>query len=445
MLQALLAEAGRQGAEQAEAYMEEMLLYRVRLFNGQIESAQSLISKGVGLRVIAAARQGYAYQTPPRPDAGPDLAARALAAARTCDPDPGHGVAACSAPAAWPSERLPDIDLAGRLELARRAEAAALKADPAIVGTEDVECLDYELTVQLLNSNGVQRCCRLARRLLHVTAVASDKAELQSGIGFGYGLSGDPAAAAERVGLQAAQRALARRGARVLPTTAAPVVFDPLVGAGLMRALSFSFSADALLRGRSRLADRLEGQVAAPLVHITDDGRRPDAPAARPFDGEGNHTGSTTLVRAGRAETLLQSGYSARRQGADPTGNAWRQNFRHLPVCEATNFFMEPGNTPPAAILCAVQDGLYVQEVQGLHTTNRISGDFSLGVAGYWLRDGELAVPVRGMGLAGNLFTLLEQVDAVGSDLTFVPGNRPNRSAFGAPTFRVAELVISGK
>ena len=122
----------------------------------------------------------------------------------------------------------------------------------------------------------------------------------------------------------------------------------------------------------------------------------------------------------------------------ESTGNGVRSSFKSTPEVGATNFFIEAGPIPSNELVKDISNGLYVTEVMGMHTANPISGDFSVGVAGLLIENGELTRPVRGMAMGGNIIDLLENIDAVGNDLQFF-GSK------GAPTIRVAELTISGQ
>ena len=84
-------------------------------------------------------------------------------------------------------------------------------------------------------------------------------------------------------------------------------------------------------------------------------------------------------------------------------------------------------------------DGLLVTELSGLHTVDGISGDFSLGVSGFRVRRGRRGRPVRQTAIAGNLFTLLAEIEGIGSDLRFLY----DACFIGAPSILVRSLAVS--
>jgi len=445
-LQAVVDETVKRGADEAECYLVRTWLHQVRIFNRKIEMVRNAMVEGIGLRANAQFRQGYVYISPAAfPATG--LAETVVAVAGQATPDPHNrlptdSTVRCCLPVA--NRRARSIDLRDKVRFAQQAEAAALGFSPLVVGTEDVEYVDYDQETVLLNSHGLRRYQDLSFSSLGVTAVADEGGSLQSGLSYGY--SAVPGQfCPERVGIEAAKRAIRVRGARSRESAEVPVIFDALAASGLIRIIAESFSADAVARGRSRLKDRLGDMVAAPQLSIVDHGSMAGAPAYSAFDGEGVPTDRSAVVCNGRLVTFLRTTYAANRDYARATGNARRRSFRTAPEFGLTNFYIEPGQSPPERLREGIREGLFVQELQGLHLANRVSGDFSVGVTGCWIRDGELAEPVRGTTVADNMFDVLLSVDGIGDDIRFVPQLAPNRASFGSPTVRVRSMVVSGK
>jgi PmbA protein len=102
-----------------------------------------------------------------------------------------------------------------------------------------------------------------------------------------------------------------------------------------------------------------------------------------------------------------------------------------------SNFFIEPGELPPSALMEGLHHGVVVEEVMGVHMVDPISGDFSLGCSGGWVDKGERVHPVKSVAIAGNLFELFRKVRGVGEDLRFF-------GSVGSPSLVVEGLVVSG-
>jgi PmbA protein len=99
--------------------------------------------------------------------------------------------------------------------------------------------------------------------------------------------------------------------------------------------------------------------------------------------------------------------------------------------------YLQAGPHSPEQIIASVRDGFYVTELIGFGV-NMVTGDYSRGAAGLWIRNGELAFPVHEVTIAGNLNRMLEDIEMVGSDLEF-------RGAVAAPTLKIREMTVGGR
>ena len=131
----------------------------------------------------------------------------------------------------------------------------------------------------------------------------------------------------------------------------------------------------------------------------------------------------------------LYDTYAARKAGTRSTANAQR-SYDSLPSIGAFNFYLREGKHSFDDIIKSVKNGLYLTNLMG-SGANPVTGDYSLGASGIWIEDGELAYPVEGITVASNMLTMLKNIDMVGDDLKFL-------GPISSPTFRVAEMIVSG-
>jgi PmbA protein len=251
--------------------------------------------------------------------------------------------------------------------------------------------------------------------------MARDGADTQTGVGVTDGRTIDDldVESAAREGVTRAARLL---GARKPATATVPVVFDPMVTSEFLDVVADMFSAEAVQKGRSLFADRLGDPVASALVSIVDDGRIPLGPSSSPIDDEGVPTGRTTLVDAGILRDFLRNTETAARDGesARSTGNAARSGYRSTPGVQPTNVYFDGDSSPAAELLGRAGTGLYVQQVSGIHSgVNAVSGEFSVGATGLWIRGGELAEPVRELTVSSTIVDMLRAIRALGDDRRF--------------------------
>jgi PmbA protein len=200
-----------------------------------------------------------------------------------------------------------------------------------------------------------------------------------------------------------------------------------------------AFSGSEVLKGRSFLADRVGERIAPAGFTLFDDPTDPMWLGASVFDAEGLATRRNAMVVDGVVAGFLHDTYSANALGAAGTGSAVRSGFASTPSAGAHSIVISPGSQTPAEILRSVSTGVYVTEVQGLHSgVNPVSGDFSTGIEGRVIRGGELAEPIREVTIASTLQRMLTDIVAIGSDLTVMP-----MEAAGL-TLAIADVTLSG-
>ncbi len=236
-----------------------------------------------------------------------------------------------------------------------------------------------------------------------------------------------------RTAQTALQRVGRQLGAKGLSTGRRRAVLEPEVVAELLELLLYALSGKTLAEGKSRLAGRLGLQVASKLVSIVDDATLPAGLASRPFDAEGTPSARLLLLEEGVLRSFLHNTDTARRTGQRSTGHASRGYATPLGV-SASNIVLHPG----AGI--ADGDGVLITDLMGVHAgANPITGDVSVQAMGMEMVGGEQH-PVDDFAVSFNLFELLMQVEAVGDDARWVPG----QAMIHTPSLAVADLSFAG-
>jgi PmbA protein len=432
------------GAEDAEAWAEGSREREVRVHGGEVESLTEASGRGVGLRAWIGERAGYAYGTDLTDSGLAELAEAAVGAARVADPDPNVAPPeAAGEPASIEGLRDEAVAATGTaevIELAKRIERTALDRDKRISGVEEVVYVDEDGRVALAGSRGQSGSFASSTAYSFLQAMAGEDEEVQTGLGFGVGRSPN-ALDAEAIGAEAADEALAMLGASKPGSRTCPVVLSDRVAASFAGFIGGSVSADEVQRGRSPFADRLGDELASPALALADDGIDPGGLASAPFDGEGTPRGRTPLLADGRLLAYLHDSYTARRGGAESTGNAARSSYRSPPSVRPSNLMIEPGERTLEQLIADAGDGVYITEVAGLHSgVNPVTGRYSVGASGRAIKGGELADPVREFTIAGDLLETLTAVRAVGSEPRWVPFGG---SVHSVPLL-VREMAIGG-
>jgi PmbA protein len=436
------AVAAARPGEALEAYAEESRRTEAQVREGEVEGLTFAASRGVGVRLIADGRLGYAWAADPsRQDVLAAVAsARENAALAAFDE---HNVLPGPSPvapmpelfraeqAAMPTDR--------KVERALELERATVGTDPRVRRVERAEVGDAVSRVAIASTTGIEVAYERTDCWCAAVALAEEGDDTQTGFSFRIGRELDELGW-EEVGREAAARAARMLGAAKPPTARLPVVLDPFAGSSFLGVLAGALSAESVLKGRSLFAGLVGERVASEAFVLVDDGRLPSGPAAAPFDDEGVPTSRTELVTDGVLRGFLHDTYTAHRAGTVSTGNARRAGYRSTPGVGATNLHLLPGPEPPERLLARAEGGVLIQDVSGVHSgANPVSGEFSVGATGLRIGPGgELAEPLREMTVASTLPEILRAVAAVADDLRFF-------ASVGVPTVLVGEMTVGGR
>jgi PmbA protein len=435
---ALAAAAGATAAD-AVAVESESSSSAVRL--GEVEKVKLARERRLGLRCLVGTRSAVASTADFSEASLQRFAADIVEMARIVAADPYAGFPAPAELARdWPDLQLAnpeglDLDPDERIERARRCEAAALAVDPRLDNSEGADFSLSSGRVAYASSVGFAGAYDSTSYGLSVSPVARENGAMQRDGWWDSSRSLARLAAPEEIGRIAAERTLRRLGARRVPTQRVPVVFDPITAASLVGHLAGAVSGTALYRRASFLLERMGEVVASPAITLVDDARVVGAPGSRPFDAEGLPTRRTVVIENGVLRSWLLDGYSARRLGLASTASAGR-GVGDFPAAGPSNFFLEPGEHTPEAIVASVERGLYVTSLSGFGV-NGITGDYSRGAAGLWIENGAFTHPVEEVTIAGNLLDMLRDVEMVGDDLRL-------RTRIAAPTLKIREMALAG-
>ncbi len=430
------------GATQADACAEGSRAFTVRVHGGTIETMKQSGTLGLGLRVIVGDAVGFASGTDLSPAGLDDLARRAVALARFATPDTANGT---------PTRAEAGEDLVGDMQLfdehalelsadtkiamALELERIALGVDPRITRCDGSAVSSSGGSFAIANSNGIARGWEGTSVSAWVVALAEDGPKQQTGV---YGMTKRHLAdlpSVESLALEAGRRAVARIGARSVPSARVPVLMHPEIAASWISEMYEAFSGEAVLKQSSWLTDKLGERVASPLFSLIDDGTLPRGLGTSPYDGEGLRTRRNLLIDCGHCASFAYDYYHARRAKTAPTGNGIR-GFSSTPGIGFHNLYVENGTTSPEALLRQLGTGFYYDD-QGSFGFNPVTGDYSYQAQGFWVEQGEKVFPVDGVTIAGNSLEMLRHIVAIGNDLEW-------KSSIASPSLLIESMTVSG-
>ena len=437
----LLDRARQRGASEADVMVVDGRNLSVQVRLSAVDRLTKAREKRLGLRVFFGKRSASSSTSDFSRASLDQLVVDTCSLAQAVVEDPVSGLPAGEA---YARDR-PDLDLYDATELgtdehialAKRAEAAALGADPRVSNSEGADFNSSDGHVVLANSHGFVGNYKSSSFSMSVSPVATDPSTggMQRDSWYAVQRAYARLESPESVGREAARRALRRLGARKVSTCKAPVIFDQEMAGSLLGNLCGALSGYALYKGASFLLGQLGRTIAPEMVTVYDDGRMLRGFGSRPFDGEGLPTRKTPVVERGVLKSYLLDTYSGKKLGLASTGNASR-SVGESPSAGPTNFYLTPGTASPAEIIRSVRRGLFVTELIGFGI-NMVTGDYSRGAAGFWIENGELAYPVEEITIAGNLKRMFLDIDMIGNDLEF-------RGRIASPTIKIGEMTIAG-
>jgi PmbA protein len=414
-----LETAKKSGASQAEAdaSLSKGLSVTVRL--GEVETVEYQRDRGLGVTVYFGTRKGSASTADLGEDSVRETVAKACAIARYTALDDCAGLADPELLARdFPDLQLDfpwDITPDAAVVLARECEAAGLAVDTRLGNSEGASVGSQRGVRVYGNSHGFLAGDCASSHSLSCVLLAQAGEDMQRDYWYSSARDPEDLEDAASIGRHAAARAIARLGARRLPTGKASVLFAPEVARGFIGHFIGAIRGGAQYRKASFLLGAAGQQVFPSWVQMHERPRLSKAFASANWDGEGVRTQDRELVHDGVVAGYLLGSYSARKLGLHSTGNAGGLH----------NLLVDPSAGAPdqAALLRQMGKGLLVTELMG-QGVNGVTGDYSRGATGFWVEGGELAYPVHEITIAGNLKQLYRNVVAIGGDIDLRGGIR---------------------
>ena len=430
------------GATDAECTIAEGDEFSANVRMREVEQIKEAGSRGAGLRILIGRNTGSSYTSDLSREGVERLVKSAIELADITTGDPHAGLpdpdefGSVSGDLGLYSAGIADLDTGLKIEVAKKCESAALDFDPRIANSDGASFDNYVGRHIFANSRGFAGGYRSSYCSLSTSPVAREGESMERDYWFTMARSFDRLEAPEEVGRTAAKRALRRLNAVKVETQKVPVVFEPRTARSLLDNICEAVHGMSIYRHESFLAEKLGEQVASDNVTVIDDGTLPGLFGTSPFDDEGVPSRRTVVIERGVLKSYLLNTYAARKLGMKTTGNASRGLTGNAGIGHG-NFFLEPGVQTPEEIVAGVANGFYVTELMGFGV-NVVTGDYSRGAAGLWIRNGELAFAVSEVTIAGNLKEMLRSIESVGADLEF-------RGSVAAPTIKIGEMTVAGR
>ncbi len=435
--------AQKLGAQEAEAYVYEGQATNIGIDLGQTSKTNRIIDRGIGIRVAVDKAIGFAYTNIINDAAATENAvARALSAAKASKPDPDWKGLPQKKPyrstVGTFDQKIVELSPEDLVKVTVTVLDAAGEIDKRVFPIEGGVGSGYVANA-IANSNGVVGYdkgtiveCSLAALAKEGGAVTPVCFEFNAARNYSL----DPV----WVGKEAAKLAVKALKPKPVETATTKVIFTQFALQDLFAyTLMGAVKADSVQRNQSPFKGKIGEQVASENLTINDDGLYPNGLRTSAFDGEGVPHQNTPVIEKGILKNFLYDNYTAQKDGTKSTGNASRAGYLSTPGVDTTNFHIMPQNKTSEQMLSEVGDGLIIYYLQGAHSSNPVSGEFSVVATPCWkIKGGEIAHSCKGVMLAGNIFELLKNVSVVG-------GNERQMGSIIAPWVVADNVRVIGK
>lgn len=437
LLEDVLTQAKGFGATSADAVLSDSSSVSINRRLGKPESLTRSEEAEIGLRVFFGRRQALVSSSDLSKEALVLMAERAVAMAKSVPEDPFAGIAD-------PSEitkTFPDLDLYDATdlpvdkmnEIADAAEGSAL-AVKGITNSEGASFSSGKEKVYYAATNGFAGGYSSSGFSLSVSVIAGQDTEMETDYEFDSAAFLQDLANPQKIGEEAAYRAVRALHPKKGSTKKIPVVFDRRVAGGAPGALASAISGGAVARGTTFLKEKMGQQIFSPGIVIVDDPFLKRGARSHPFDAEGIAPQKRNIVENGVLQGWLLDLSSARQLKLKTTGNAGR-GTGSPPSPKPANFYMQPGIKTVEELIGEIEEGFFVTQLMG-SGSNIVTGDYSRGARGFWIEKGKITYPVSEMTIAGNLKDMW---------MNLTPAN-DLRLQYGidAPTLRIDGMMVAG-
>ncbi len=429
----------KRGIKNYEIYAINVKRTIIDVKDKEVELLNVAENRGISLRIICEGRLGFAYITEITESTIDYLIKQAISSAQVTTPDPflnfPNFIGNYPIVSVYDKE-IENLSLSKKIDFALTMEMAAKDYAPCIKKVRHSQFQEMAAQIFIANHHGLNFSYKRTLFSGSVLVMAEEKGEAEMGWHYAFNPffnNLNP----EIIGKKAAQLAADALGGKPIATQKINAIFTNRVMSEILQILSSSFLADEVQKGKSLLAPHLGKKIMSNLVNIYDNGLYPNGYATRPCDDEGIPQQKTILVENGTIKGFLYDSYTAAKEDKKSTGNAGRMSLEAPPKVEITNLYLKPHDLSFERLLKTLDKGLVITDVLGMHTADPISGDFSVGAAGYWIEGGNRLFPVKSIAIAGNIVDLFKKIVAIGNDLEFF-GN------CGSPSVLIEGVQVSG-
>ena len=316
------------------------------------------------------------------------------------------------------------LDIKNIIDLTKDCESSAFQKDKRVTNSEGSSFTFSDNTHMILNSNGAYGTFDSTDYSLSCIALAEQNKLMERDYWYSSTRDFDALESSKHIGEKAAERVIARLGAKTIKTRVCPVLFSPEMTSSLISSFLSAINGSSIYKKSSFLIDKIDKKIFPDFVNIQEDPGLSNGSATRPYDSEGVLTQKKDIIKDGILKTYLLDTYAARKLKSKCTGNGVLTNI------------LVSYKKPEANLLQNMTDGLYITDMMG-SGANSLTGDYSRGAFGYLIKNGEIQYPVTEITVASNLLQMFENIVSLGDDVD-------NRNRIRTGSMLIDNITIGG-
>ncbi len=442
------------GADFAELFVEQSQSNIISTLSNQVQSVESGIDFGIGIRLVYGSKVLYGYTNKPEADElkriMSELAAKDLRA---------PGISSTS----FDYRQIEDLHSAQRtLSIDSEVESkvaflmaadAAARAEGNMISQTRGTCRQKQQNIELFNSEGLHTADTRNYIRTGLTSIASDGSDQATGSWSDGGLLGwelQDDISAEKTGSEASRQALVNLGAMPCPSGRMPVIIGNGFGGVIFHeACGHLLETTSVAKKASVFHDQMGQMIANPRVNAVDDGLLLKQWGSINIDDEGLDTQRTQLIKDGQLTSFLVDRIGAEQTGFSATGSGRRESYKFAPASRMRNTFIEPGDAELDDMIASIDKGIYASHMGG-GSVQPGTGEFNFAVTeGYYIEHGKIKYPVKAATLISTGPAVLKEISMVGKDFSLacgmcgsVSGSVP--TSVGQATLKVDDILVGG-
>ncbi len=448
----VLKKAEELNVTEAEVFISSMKGLSLNIRRNEIKESQYSSDTGIGIRVSINKKLGFAYTNDLRKEKLFETLEKAISLAKANKIDENWSGLPSVESKKYPSLKgLYDKTLASSgpdvfLDLAKRLMSSAISYDKRVIFAFGGVDIGIEQRL-ILNTNGVNAKEEATYGVALAGVIARNDSQVTPLV-FDYDVSRKLDLNPEQLGELVAERAIKSLNPKRISSGKYDIIFTQEALSQILRyTLVEAIKADNIQSNRSPLRGKLNQKMLNEAVSIIDDGLYPNALGTENFDDEGIPSQKTTIFKEGVFMSPIYNHYTAKKDNRESTGNAKRRgssigasiSYSLTPTIHTKNLMIIPGKATPDELISEVKDGIIVWGVQGAHSSNPSTGEFSVAAVPAWkIEKGEIIYPVSGILISGNIYTLLSKELIIGNNLK-------NGLGFILPWILTRDVSVAGK